>query len=113
MQQRPSADAISQPGDVIVRRAIQNVIQARATAHEAGTLARLKAINPEVNDEDLKFAIKRAVQLDSDCARNFAYQSPDYFDDCKRAVELSRIENPGFSDETFKQAEQYLMFIMR
>jgi len=110
IQPRPSAGGISPD---VIRKAIQNVVQERTTAPEGNTFARLKAVHPEADDDDLKSAIKRAVKLDSDCVRNFSYQAPNYFDDCKRAIELSRIENPGFSTETYKHAEQHLMFVMR
>ena len=113
IQPRPSAGVISPPDDVVIRKAIQNVVPERTTAPEGKMLARLKAIHPESNNDDLKSAIKRAVKFDSDCAINFSYRSPNYFDDCKRAIELSRIENPGFSDETYRHAERHLMFVMR
>jgi hypothetical protein len=96
-----------------IRKAFQHVIQERQSAPEGKTFARLKAIHPDVNDSELKLAIKRAVKFDSDCVKYFCYQSAHYFDDCKRAVELSRIDNPGFCDDTYKQAEKYLMFAMR
>jgi hypothetical protein len=114
---RTPANAVNPPDVVTIRKlineAIPRVIEERKTAHEGKTFTRLKAVHPEANDDDLKAAIKRAVMLDIDCVRNFSYMSPHYFDDCRRAVELSRAENPGFSDETYRLAEQHLMFAMR
>lgn len=97
----------------LVNEAVARIMQERKTAHDGKTFSRLKEIHPGASDDDLKSAIKRAVKFDTDCTRNFAYKSPNYFDDCRRAVELSRVENPGFSDETYKRAERNLLFAMR
>jgi hypothetical protein len=112
----PRAGANLRDPDVVkqlVRQAFAHVSHERATAHEGPTFDRLKRAHPEAPDDDLRTAIKAALKLEGDCLRHFSSTGADYFEDVRRAVALARQDNPGFREQTYRQAEHDLAVTMR
>jgi len=112
----PQAGANLRDPDVIKRLVSQAFVQVsheRATAHEGPTFDRLKRAHPDAADDDLRTAIKAAVKLEGDCLRHFTSTGANYFQDVRHAVALARQDNPGFRQETYRQAEHDLAVTMR
>jgi hypothetical protein len=82
-------------------------------AHDGPTFHRLKSAHPEASDKSLQEAIKAAVKLEADCTRYISNNSPDYVDNIKESVRLARIDNPEFSDATYKSLFDYMAFVMK
>ena len=73
----------------------------------------MKKAHPEAADDDVRRAIKNAVQFDTDCTLNFSYTEAGLAEDAKRAVDQALSKHPGYSDKTRKEAIHHVCFSMR
>lgn len=97
----------------MVQAAMASIVFDRANAHHGATFRRLKQAHPNERDKALQQAVKLAVKLDTDSTRNFTYDVAKNLDPVTRAVDLTRRENPGFSDSTYRELDHHLRFVMR
>jgi hypothetical protein len=114
----PKSDAKSEPFDPevfhrMIRAAMASVSFERENAHHGETFWRLKQAHPNANDEELRLAIKQAVKLDTDATKNFSCDVASHGENVHRAVQLTRQENPGFSESTYQDLEHRLAIDMR
>jgi len=96
-----------------LRQAIGALDFERAQAASGPTRDRLKRAHPEADDAALTNAIERAVKLDKDCAAHFRPAGADLITEAKRAVDLARLDNPGFLEASYVMAERFLCMRMR
>lgn len=73
----------------------------------------MRLAHPEAPDNEIKGAIRQAVKFYREYVRNFSYKNQNYLDDVTEAIEAARLENPGFLEETYKQAWKDLAKAMR
>jgi hypothetical protein len=85
----------------------------RANAAAGPTFDRLNLAHPEADDTSLRDAINRAVRLETDCLRHFERSKAGSDADAQRAVERARVDNPGFIEESYTAAAQYLCTAFR
>jgi hypothetical protein len=85
----------------------------REFAHEGVTFDRMKRVYPHARATDLQDAIKAAVKLESDCSRYFDRNFTDLEEAAAEAVAKARRENPGFLDDTYLSAENYLLYLWK
>jgi hypothetical protein len=96
-----------------IRRSIAAVNRDFETASDGLAFKRMKSIFPRVADNDLKKAIRAATKFDRDCNKQFSYSADGLWQDAQRAVGLARLQNPGFSEETYNRAAHLLATSMR
>jgi hypothetical protein len=85
----------------------------RDHAHEGITFDRMKRLHPRARDGDIRDAIKAAVKLDDDCSRYFDRDFTDLSTAVDAAMSKARGDNPGFLDDTYRSAENYLLYLWK
>ena len=81
-------------------------------AHEGPTFARLKRAQPAARDEDIREAIKAAVKMMDACEKYFD-GNLDFGAAIDNALARAKRENPGFLDDTWYQAGNWLVYVMK
>ena len=92
------------------RKSIERSIR---NADNGSTFRRMKIRFPDVPDDELKIAVRSAVKFDSDLARCFCHSEDGLSNNVDLAVARARAANPGFSEESYRRATQWLAFQMR
>ena len=81
-------------------------------AHEGPTFDRLKRAQPDARDEDVREAIKAAVKMMDACEKYFD-GNRDFGAAIDNALARAKRENPGFLDDTWYQAGNWLVYVMK
>jgi hypothetical protein len=92
------------------RKSIERSIK---NADNGSTFRRMKRRFPDVPDDELRSAVRSAVKLDNDLARNFTYSEDGLSKNVDLAVARARAANPGFSEESYRRAKHWLGFRLR
>jgi len=107
----------AKPGSKAFTISIQEAIQAardeRVNADSGPTFHRLKSAHPEAPDATLQEAVKAAVKLETDCTRHYSPDGSNYSETIGEAVRLARVQNPGFSEATYKALLDDMALAMR
>ena len=107
----------ARPGSASFISSVEDAIRAARAepgqAHDGPTFHRLKLAHPEASDKNLQEAIKAAVKLETDCAAYFSHNNSDYAENIKEAVRLARMDNPEFSDATYRSLFDYMAYVMK
>jgi hypothetical protein len=82
-------------------------------AHEGPTFDRLKRAQPAARDEDIREAIKAAVKMMDACEKYFDGNWRDFGAAIDNALARAKRENPGFLDDTWYQAGNWLVYVMK
>ena len=96
-----------------IERRRKSIARSIRNAENGSTFRRMKTRFPNVPDHELKSAIRSAVKLDSDLARNFCHSEDGLSNNVDFAVARARAANPGFSEASYCRAKQWLAFQTR
>jgi hypothetical protein len=96
-----------------IERRRKSIARSIKNADNGSTFRRMKARFPDVPDDELKIAIRSAIKLDSDLARNFCHSEDGLSNNVELAVAQARAANPGFSEASYCRAKQWLAFQTR
>ena len=83
------------------------------TIQETNTFSRLRKAHPNRSDEDLRLAIKTAIDFFSACSRYNPNTSAPVYADVDVAIGKARKEYPDFLDDTYSLAHSRLCMMWR
>jgi hypothetical protein len=84
----------------------------RAHANEGPMFGYLRRAFPRVDDREIKRAIIEAVSFDDDCSKHFKWEG-DFWDCVARAVALAQRNHPNYLETTYRDARNYLAYLMK
>lgn len=96
-----------------MERIMANIRHEHDFAHEGSTFPRLKRAQPNAKDEDIRAAIKAAVRMMDDCEKYFDRNYTDFGRAIDGALAKAKRNNPGFLDDTWLQAGNWLVYVMK
>jgi hypothetical protein len=84
----------------------------RDHAYEGPMFGYVKRAHPRADDHDIKQAIIEAVKFDDECSRYFKCDG-DFWDCVVRAVAQAAKKHPDYLDTTYRDARNYLAYLMK
>ncbi len=84
----------------------------RAHAYEGPMLGYVRRAFPRAGDSDIKQAIIEAVNFDDDCSKYFKWEG-DFWDCVVRAVAQAQKNHPHYLYTTYRDARNYLAYLMK
>jgi hypothetical protein len=84
----------------------------REHADEGPLFGYLQRAHPSASDTDIRSAILEAVRFQDDCS-TFLRWDGDYWECIVRAVAEAEAKYPGFREETYRAARNYLAYLWK
>ena len=73
----------------------------------------MKRAHPAAKDADIRSAITAAVKMMDACEKYFDRDYTDFGQAIDGALAKAKRENPGFRDDTWLQAGNWLVYVMK
>jgi hypothetical protein len=85
----------------------------RDHAQDGPTFDRLKMAHPHASEADMKQAIVAAVKFEDELSENYEYRTGCFGESIDRALAKARRKHPGYLEDTYHQAGNWLVYMMK